>query len=262
MVKLFGAIKELYWKAWYSYLSRKDPKATITFMNYGYQDDSITHLKLAPGQEKDRFSIQMYDFVAGSIPGGITGENILEVGCGRGGGAEFVATAYAPQTLTGIDLCEPAIAFCKKVHQQKNLSFIVGDAMNLPFADNSFEAVMNIESSHRYPNMPKFLSEVHRVLKPGGYFSFVDFRATEKIPQLEQQMRDSGLTLFDEQTITPQVIRALELDDPRKLKLVSKLTPWFFYKLAREFASVVGSSSYQSLASRKREYLHFLLRKN
>ena len=51
-----------------------------------------------------------------------------------------------------------------------------GDADNLPFADQSFDAVINIEASHCYPRLSHFLADVARVLRPGGHFLYVDAR--------------------------------------------------------------------------------------
>ena len=53
------------------------------------------------------------------------------------------------------------------------------DAEKLPFDDESFDAIINVESSHCYPHIDSFLSEVRRVLAPGGCFGIVDFRKIE-----------------------------------------------------------------------------------
>ena len=47
-----------------------------------------------------------------------------------------------------------------------------GDAQDLPFPDESFDAVINVEASHIYPNFERFLGEVARVLRPGGHFLY------------------------------------------------------------------------------------------
>ena len=48
------------------------------------------------------------------------------------------------------------------------LDFVHGDAESLPFSDGSFDAVINVEASHAYPRLTRFLEEVVRVLRPGG----------------------------------------------------------------------------------------------
>ena len=62
------------------------------------------------------------------------------------------------------------------------MTFQQGDAENLPFDAEQFDVVLNVESSHTYPQMEKFLSEAHRVVQPGGHFLFADIRETRNIP--------------------------------------------------------------------------------
>jgi ubiquinone/menaquinone biosynthesis C-methylase UbiE len=45
---------------------------------------------------------------------------------------------------------------------------VQGDAQNLPFPDQSFDAVINVEASHIYPEFERFVGEVARVLPPEG----------------------------------------------------------------------------------------------
>ncbi len=60
-------------------------------MNYGYlgSDDETFSLELEPDDEKNRLSIQLYHFVVHEID--LKGQQVLEVGSGRGGGASFIA---------------------------------------------------------------------------------------------------------------------------------------------------------------------------
>ncbi|GIS42930.1 MAG: hypothetical protein Ct9H90mP15_09700 [Candidatus Neomarinimicrobiota bacterium] len=45
----------------------------------------------------------------------------------------------------------------------------------MPFDNDSYDVIINVESSHCYPSIPQFLSEVKRVLKPGGFFAWTEF---------------------------------------------------------------------------------------
>ncbi|SIG06667.1 Probable methyltransferase [Mycobacteroides abscessus subsp. abscessus] len=93
---------------------------------------------------------------------------MLEVGCGHGGGASYLVRALQPASYTGMDLNPDGISFCRRRHDLPGLEFVQGDAEDLPFPDESFDAVINVESSHLYPHFPVFLTEVARVLRPGG----------------------------------------------------------------------------------------------
>ncbi len=69
------------------------------------------------------------------------------------------------------------IEFCSKTHVYSNLSFTQGDAIQLlMFEDSSCDAVFNVESSHSYHSISKFINEVTRILRPGGHLCFVDSR--------------------------------------------------------------------------------------
>jgi SAM-dependent methyltransferase len=65
-----------------------------------------------------------------------------------------------------LDYNPDGIAYCRKRHTLPGLDFVHGDAEKLPFPDDSFDAVINVEASHAYPQLSRFLSEVARVLRP------------------------------------------------------------------------------------------------
>ena len=81
----------------------------------------------------------------------------------------------------GGDLCSQQVSLCNKrwaTHKRAEfLTFLQADAETLPFEEQAFDIVINVESSHCYPSFPKFLAEVGRVLKSGGIFAMVDFRS-------------------------------------------------------------------------------------
>lgn len=256
---LFAWLKDAYWRAWYSYVCRSDRDNELLFMNYGYQGDR--KLELDGRDERDRYAIQMYDMVVGAIPGDLAQMTLLEVGCGRGGGMSYVGRYLCPGSMTGVDICEAAVEFCSSRYTDPRLSFRHGDALDLPLGDEEVDAVINVESSHRYADMERFLDEVRRVLKPGGYFSFVDFRARSALDRLRGELAGSGMEIVADDTMTKEVLSAMALDNPRKLALIDRRVPAILRKPAREFASVLGSASYRSLAGQHREYVRFLLRK-
>jgi SAM-dependent methyltransferase len=93
---------------------------------------------------------------------------VLEIGVGLG--ADHQRFAAAGAILTGIDLTERAVE-----HTQRRLSLFgltselpTGDAEHLPFTDNTFDVVYSWGVIHHSPETPKAVSEILRVLKPGG----------------------------------------------------------------------------------------------
>src|SRR6266436_1961233 len=180
-------------RSWYQMLVVLDREREISFMNYGYADidPSATQLQLSDSGDKNRFCIQLYHHVAGAVD--LSGKDVVEVGSGRGGGASYIARYLRPRSMKGIDFSRKAIEFCRKYYSVDGLSFLQGDAENLPLDDNSVDVIINLESSHCYGSMAKFLSEVNRVLRPGGHFLFSDHRDHDKLSLLREQLNDSGL---------------------------------------------------------------------
>ena len=96
-------------------------------MNYGYRSADLPAPSLDPADEPDRSCVQLYDVVARAAP--IAGRELLEVGCGRGGGAAYLARALEPSRMVAVDLSPRAIALLPDVDSRRpNLSFQVGDA--------------------------------------------------------------------------------------------------------------------------------------
>jgi tocopherol O-methyltransferase len=98
-------------------------------------------------------------------------ENILDVGCGIGGSSLYLAGKYAA-SVTGITLspvqANRAIERAAGLGLSGRTNFQVADALNMPFADNSFDLIWSLESGEHMPDKTKFLQECYRVLKPGG----------------------------------------------------------------------------------------------
>jgi ubiquinone/menaquinone biosynthesis C-methylase UbiE len=251
--------------AWYRVLTDLAAKlsvdADLLFLNYGSADldPSSPRLILDAEDESNRYGIQLYHQTVAAVDP--EGQEVLEVGCGRGGGASYIHRYLKPKTLVGLDQCEQAVAFCRAHYCADGLSFVAGDAESLPFVRDHFDAVVNVESSHCYPYMERFLSEVHRVLRPGGSFLFSDNRLQTTVPTLRQQLARSGLAVVAEQDITQNVLHALDLDSVRLCSLIEEKAPWPLTELLRQFAALPGTTTYEEFCSGKRVYLRYALRK-
>jgi ubiquinone/menaquinone biosynthesis C-methylase UbiE len=250
--------REWLFRAWYWYISNIDKNAEVTFMNFGYSNPNQA-VNLKPEDEHNRYSIQLYHLLAASID--LKDKSILEIGCGRGGGLYYVAKYFPLKTAIGVDLNERATKFSQKFYNVDGLSFMQGDAQNLDISDGSFDAILNVESSHRYPDMSAFLGEVKRILRPGGHFLFTDFRYDHEMDELNKQIEDMGLSVIYKKTITPNVVKALEFDNNRRRHLVKKLAPKILHKTALNFSGAMGSETYEYFASGKYEYFAYVLKK-
>lgn len=247
----------------YQFMAKIHQKKSWSFMNYGYAPlaSEAESLPLEVADEPNRYCIHLYHHVAGAVD--LRGKRVLEVGSGRGGGADYVQRYLKPHTMVGVDYSARAVALSNRHYGDRRvgLAYVPGDAEALPFETNSFDAVINVESSHCYRAMPVFLSEVHRVLCPGGHFLFADFRSGDDLTDLDVQLRHSGLVEHGRRDITANVVRALDIDNARKQTQIDQNAPWWITKLFAQFAGLKGSRIYRQFHGRELIYMSFVLQK-
>lgn len=231
------------------------------YMNYGFAPLGETDKapELRPEDQADRYAINLYHHVATLAP--IESREVLEVGCGRGGGSSYIARYLKPARMVGVDISQNAIDFCRKVHKVDNLDYRHGDAEALPFADASFDAVINVESSFCYGSIDGFIAEVARVLRPGGYLLLADIRLANEVAELDAAMARSGLTLIGRRDITENVVEALVRDSDRRANSTGNRIPKPFKSMFDTFLGVEGTRMPVHLRSREMLYLSYCLQK-
>jgi ubiquinone/menaquinone biosynthesis C-methylase UbiE len=252
-------LRRLLMRTWFHYLSHSDKEVMMPFMNLGYAslDPKEEPLALLDHDAAHRYCIALYHHVAGAID--LQGREVLEVGSGRGGGASYVMRYLHPKSVTGVDIVQKAVHFCNTFYQIDGLRFLLGDAEALPFDDQSFDVVINIESSYGYGHIERFLSEVLRVLRPGGSFLYADYRRNEQIAALRQHLLDAGFTMLVDERISDQVVKALDLDQERKSSLIEQKVPRWLRPSFHYFAANPGSEMYQALRCGAIDYRRFVL---
>jgi SAM-dependent methyltransferase len=92
----------------------------------------------------------------------------IDVGCGNGAFTELLAERCAPAEIQGIDPSEPQLAFARARHSAGIAQFCQGDAMALPFTDNSFDAAAMALVIFFVPEPTAGVAEMARVVRPGG----------------------------------------------------------------------------------------------
>ncbi|MBN8865984.1 MAG: class I SAM-dependent methyltransferase [Solirubrobacterales bacterium] len=95
---------------------------------------------------------------------GLKPERVLDLGCGTGAGTLFLSREFPQASIRGVDLSDSMIEKARAkigLDPEGRVSFRTGDASKLPFGDDSFDLVTQV-------NMPVFFRQITRVLRPGG----------------------------------------------------------------------------------------------
>jgi len=141
------------WDKWDSYFSR-----TMTFINHRLVADA----RLLPGLR------------------------VLDLGSGTGYPALLAGEIVGSEgSVVGIDLAESMLAVATRKATalgMRHVTFRTGDVTTLPFEAGSFDAVITRFCLMFLPDIPKALTDIQRVLKPGGYVAAAVWSAPEKNP--------------------------------------------------------------------------------
>tara|TARA_R110000850_G_scaffold131827_4_gene252789 strand:- start:324 stop:1049 length:726 start_codon:yes stop_codon:yes gene_type:complete len=112
-------------------------------------------------------------------------ETILDIATGTGDLAIMLAQTKA-QKIVGFDISSGMLEIGKKKVAHKNLNnridMVLGDSENMPFEDNSFDAITVAFGIRNFETLEKGLSEIYRVLKPGGTFVILETSMPTKTP--------------------------------------------------------------------------------
>ena len=186
----------------------------LKFMNYGYFRNGFKP-HLSQEDEKERFPIHLYHYLYGKSS--LKNVRVLEVGCGRGGGADYISRTFSTKQYHALDISPTAIQLCNNFYKRNNLSFMLEVRMNCLLTINFFDVVINVESSHCYPNFNKFLLEVKRVLKSEGQLLITDFRSSSEFSDFFDKLINENFKIISYEDITENILLAL-MRDVRKKK--------------------------------------------
>lgn len=101
---------------------------------------------------------------------------VLDIGSGVGGPAIYIAEKTRCR-ITGIDISDVGIERARKFATDSGLgdrvNFHLGDAMEMPFPDNTFDVAISIDVMNVFKDKEGLFRQIIRVLKPGGIFAFL-----------------------------------------------------------------------------------------
>jgi ubiquinone/menaquinone biosynthesis C-methylase UbiE len=150
-----------------------------------------------------------------------TDDQVLDVGCGLGGAARFVASQFGTH-VSGIDLAQEYVetgnALCDWVRLADRISLREGSALNMPFQDETFDGGYMLHVGMNIEDKGKLFEEVARVLKPGARFAVYDIMRQKQgdltfpvpwaagantnqlgtAPQYKQALRNAGFRVLAE----------------------------------------------------------------
>ena len=122
--------------------------------------------------------------------------------------------------------------------------------------------MINVESSHCYGPMGRFLGEVSRVLRPGGYFLWADLVTPGREDTvLHENFQGAGLTMRHEEDITPNVLLALDRINDHKRRTIRRHVPRYLLAWFEDFAGVRGTRVYEALRAGEVQYWRCTLQK-
>ncbi|HEV7936417.1 MAG TPA: methyltransferase domain-containing protein [Solirubrobacteraceae bacterium] len=232
----------------------------MTFLNVGYLSDLDELSDEDTSDVADRVSELLYDQVVGAVD--LAGLEVVEVGCGPGGGSAYLARAHHPASLVGVDINKKMIDWCRERHLASNLRFLQGDAQDLPIASDSVDVIVNVESSHCYPSRARFFQEVARVLRPGGSFLIADaiFGDLDKKGSdlVSAQLRSAGLRIEDCVDISENALAARDaVSRSRNFQLRTEKLPSLMMPFVEESLCLKGTRIYEMMVSRQIRYMRW-----
>lgn len=130
----------------------------------------------------------------------------------------------------------------------------------MPFDDQQFDVVMNVESSHCYPSLDLFFREVRRVLRPGGYFLYTDIMIAGQLPERRGQLARAGLALLRERDIRLNVLASLDATADERTVLAKTLAPALGHTGATQWTVAPGSKALEGMRSGMLGYVTMTLR--
>ncbi|MCH9730433.1 MAG: class I SAM-dependent methyltransferase [Actinomycetia bacterium] len=104
--------------------------------------------------------------------GALSGQRVLEVGCGRGVGAEVILDRLGAAEVTAFDLDESMVELASKRLSGRPVSLSVGDVCDITEAAAAVDTVVDFGIIHHVPDWQQAVAEIARVLSPGGLLLF------------------------------------------------------------------------------------------
>jgi SAM-dependent methyltransferase len=202
-------------------------------MNYGYAP--VSAATTGDPSCKEPFQIELYRQVAEALgPEQLRGRRVIEVSCGLGGGFDHLSRHFGFGLGVALDWSSIAL---RAARRRFGILALRGNALAMPFADGTFETIINVEASHIYHRSGKFYAEIARTLAPGGTIAMADFpegSADVVEAAMRERLGEAGLEVVGYRTVTDNIVEARVLDARRVETELVGSPPWPIRKLLRK----------------------------
>lgn len=191
------------------------------FINYGYYDKTLEKefkgldIDLPKYCNHQNISSPMliYYLIKPFVNKNQHFNRVLDIGCGNGMGLKLMSELLNVKKCIGLDITPEKINHAaKNTLVEDNIICMQADAEKIPLKDNQIDIVTNVESSHLYPQIEHFFSEVFRVLCVDGYFSYTDFDTDIKDQKNKFSQfleKNKSIRLIKKENITKKVQAAV-----------------------------------------------------
>ncbi len=225
------------------------------FMVWGFADGTLPRAELE--DDPERTLAHLYHRVLEDAP--VRGADIVELGCGRGGGAGYVRRTLGPRRVVGVDhLSENIQQARRRFVGEAGLEFVCADMTRVPFQHQSFDLVVSIDSTHGLVDMDAFFQEARRLLRPGGQLVLSDLR--EDWGPDEARMQGHGFEILALEELSEGVVAGLDADAARR-KRFARAQPVGLRGAAEVLLGVPGTPLYRGLEDGWLQYVRYRLRR-
>jgi ubiquinone/menaquinone biosynthesis C-methylase UbiE len=148
--------------------------------------------------------------------GALSGQQVLEVGCGRGVGAQVILDRLGAANVTAFDLDESMVELARRRLHGRPVSLSVGDVCDIAQPDASADTVVNFGIIHHVLQWQRAVAEIARVLRPSGLLLFEEVPRRISTPGRFALLRCIPARTVSKQTISPPSWRATACTAPAR----------------------------------------------